>query len=78
MIKQAFKQMLKEARVNYEELAKGFIIEATEEEAMQLENIVLWCRNNCYRIDEGINGLFYDYSDDKEDLFIEIYLKRED
>ena len=78
MIKQVIKQMLKEARVNYEELAKGFVIEATEAEAMQLENIIQWCRNHCYRIDEGINGLFYDYADDKEDLFIEIYLKRED
>ena len=78
MIKQAFKQMLKEARVNYEELAKGFIIEATEEEAMQLENIVLWCRSNCYRVDEGYYGLFYDYANEKEMFSIEIYLKRED
>ena len=78
MTKQEFGQMLKEARVQSEETKRGFIIEATEAEAMQLESIILWCRNNCYRIDEGFYGLFYDYADEKEMFSIEIYLKRED
>ena len=78
MIKQAFKQMLKEARVQNKETKRGFIIEVTEAEVMQLENIVLWCRSNCYRVDEGYYGLFYDYANEKEMFSIEIYLKRED
>lgn len=78
MIKQVFKQMLEETRVQSEETKRGFVIEATEAEAMQLENIIQWCRNNCYRVDEGFFGLFYDYANDKEMFSIEIYLKRED